>query len=546
MKDPDDRERQELAQATPAELVQLWQRVLEHPDASEPVDALLEHPRARQLVQALPPQDLFLLIKHRGLTDSTELLTFASPEQFRTFVDLDGWKRDLPDIQAIAPWLQAVVAGGEELTEKFEALDIELQALILHGLIRIHPIEPEGEVPVGPGFFYVTPDRSYVLELVDPALQELAERLVRAKEEALGPLGLSVFLSSVLFELPSALEHEAARWRQARLEDLGFPTYDESMTLYAPLPGEELQRLAGPATRQPETELPRWLARRESGPELAAAMAELDPRLRSRVEHDLVSLVNALMVASAVDPGDDEAVKTVLSRARGYLSIALDLLGGTDRQRVAQLLQRFPLRYLFRFTATGLSGLRIRARRLARLARRLGVEDQAWLAALSQLPPKLPDGTEFTRRDQLVSAEAELIRLEDIEQALRRDPGLTSLPADSSAVAAFGTALAHRWLGHPPEQGGPLPEGDAREFLRRALANGHLLPEVRRFAEAWLADLLGDERRARSLAAFWCAELDEELGGLDPAVPLDPRFVGLVLAGDGSERPDGDGEAGGR
>ncbi len=517
-----------------AGLQRLWQNLLDDPDSTEHYDALLAAPKAAQIVQALPAQDVYLLAKRIGLQDASELVALASPEQFRTFVDLDAWRHDELDPRALEGWLLALRAGaGPDLTAQVEGLDAELLGLLFLGLIAIVEIEEEEGPPDDERLFFVSADRTVAVLLLDPERSELLQLLLDEKLAALGPLGLARYLLVLAHELPASLWAEAQRWRTARLADLGFPARAEAMEVYAPLSPAQRQAMQGPLRTQPDTPLPRWIARRESGPLLARALAELDAEPRARAEQDLVYLVNALLVASEVDPADDEQVQRVLQRGRGYLEVALEMLAGGESTRGAQVLRQFPLRGLFRFCATGLQSLMQRARRLRRLAPRLSPEPQSFLEQLSRLPPRRADGGEFQRAAQVQEAEARLLQYEAMAHALAADPCMAAVPAALPALAAFGTALARRHL-----ELAPLPASLSSEeferFVSSAFAAGALRPELRVASVQWLSDLLPEQdgAAASALAATWCTELEEELAGLPADEPPDPRFVGGVVLRD--------------
>ena len=513
-----------------ARLRRLWEQALELPDAAAKLGAILAEPRAGSLLRTVPAQDLFLLARQVGLADAAEMVALASPEQFRTFVDLAGWKREEPDPGEIAAWLRSLVLGRcEDIPSRVDKLDDALVGWTLLKLVRVHRIEPEQPLQVGKRIFFISSDRAFALEVLLPEMEDVARLLLRAKEARLGPLGLSIYLSYLCSELPSPLCSEAARWRTVRLEELGFPPYEEALTLYVPLPEHELRALHGPLARRTDTTLPRWLMRREAGPKLRGAVEELEPQLRLLVEQDLVHLTNALMVASSVDPGDEEEAVRVLSRARGYLEIALTLLGATDPRKGAALLRRISSRFLFRFTATGLHGLMMRARALSSLGPRLDPRDQAWLESLSLLPARRACGEEFQCPEDLGEADAVLKRIEDIQQVLRQDPCLAELPDQTSALSAFGTSLARR-VQASQGGGGALRQEEARAFVDAAFRDGEMRSEVRKLARSWLGELLGDQLRGRLLADVWSDALSQDLGGIDTSAPIDPRFIaGLLL-----------------
>lgn len=510
-------------------LRQLWTAILEEPDDAQRVDALISHPQAERLVAQVPAQDLYLLARRHGLADAAELVALSTPEQFRTFVDLDGWRRDALADHAVADWLRAVARGSRAaLPSKVAALDNELVGLLLKRWTVVYAHDPDEPLPDG-HIVFVTEDRTYYVELLDSEQEDAVLLLLEALRARLGPLGLAVLLARLAGELSASLEEQELHWRNARLEDLGFLPYSESLALYAPLPPEAMRVAAGPVARAPDAGLPRWLARVDTGPLLSEALDAASDDLRARLEQDMVHLFNAAMIAGAVEPDDDEATRRVLGRARGYVEVALQMLTFGDRARAAMALAAHGPRKLFRFTVTGLLGLMRRARALGKtLQTRLEPGEQAWLDSLSLFPPRRSDDSEFVAPEHVREAEVELLHLEAIAAVLSAGGVWAALPPDSAALRGFGTVLARSVLG-VGAPAAPLTPQELQRFLSVGVEAGQLGPAVRERATALLSEALGDLARGARLAGRWCAALDAELGALDPAELPDPKFVGGVL-----------------
>jgi hypothetical protein len=75
-------------------------------------DALLEEVDGQALVRSIPAEDVYAIVLDVGLPDSTELVQLATPEQFRTFVDLAAWQKDQIDVLEVLRWLRAARGGN--------------------------------------------------------------------------------------------------------------------------------------------------------------------------------------------------------------------------------------------------------------------------------------------------------------------------------------------------------------------------------------------------------------------------------------------------
>ncbi len=112
------------------------------------LDLILDQRDPMAVVRALPADELYFTIREIGLGDAVDLVQLASPEQFRTFLDLEGWAGDRVQPRKILPWLRAARSGAlrEPADErrwraKLAKLDLELLVLVLRDALRIHDLE---------------------------------------------------------------------------------------------------------------------------------------------------------------------------------------------------------------------------------------------------------------------------------------------------------------------------------------------------------------------------------------------------------------------
>jgi len=495
-----------------------WREALSDAPARRRVEALLAGRDASALVQALPAQDLYLLVREVGLDDCAELVALCSGEQLQAFLDLDAWEGDRADPAAVARWVRALVAGRcRDLPGLWRSLDPPLQVLVVQRLVLVQEIEPDEEAPETLGVFLMdTPDRRYRLSAASGADVDVARALLAA-ELAQEPIALSVLASEAAAAVAAECEELAFRFRSGRLADLGFPDLDDALLLETPFPSLEHARRAarGLAVVDVDTELPRWLVVRAGEGLLAAALELLDPAVRARVGQDLVCLCNAALVGWRTDVGEPEEVRTAATRVQGLVSLAMRALGAPDPETAATLLESTPARVLYRTAWTVLHGPVRRARALLPLAGRLPAGAEAFLEALAARPPRLPDGSPLSDPLQVRQVEA---RLQGLEWAAG---WLEGQPEETMALDAFGTWLVRRALDLP--QGvEPVPAAAFRELLRRSVSGGRLDSGLVAAAEA-------EAGEAATQARALCEALEEEWGGLDPDGPLEPRFLAGIL-----------------
>lgn len=487
------------------------------------LDLILSQPDPGVLVAEMPVQDLYYLIKEVGLADATELVELATPEQIQGFLDFDGWERDRLELDGLKPWLRALEeAGPEKLTQVFRGLDPELAALIFARWTRVYNLTeeevPEHEEPP----FYPTPDRFFLVKITaeDPEDVRLVERLLDFLYRVDPELARHL-LRAASTETISYLEEMSYRWRSGRMEDLGYADYYEALEVYRPIDLATITVGEGTADRPPEpVGLPAPLAERTiRGGFFGAVLAHVvDPDEARRLEAAIVTLVNRVLSADRVSPGDLEAAARGAERAAATLSLGLEAVarigarpGGAytqaDIERGREILRSVSLTRLHRAGHT----VALQASRLAAaLGPRAARAEEPWLSILSatrgQRPefPRLLDeppgqGTRpfqtLADVQRVVDRLAELaLQIQFVYEYLRVDPREIGPGVTLGDVGR--TAVANALLGRPLTQ--PISTRD--------------LLELRRSPRELMPDAFPAEYSR--LALGWKSEIESSLGGL--------------------------------
>lgn len=490
------------------------------------LEALVDSPQARALVRALPAEQLYLDIAEVGLADSTELVQLASPTQFRTFVDLGGWKRDQLDHHEVLTWLRAARGDSpEDFLRKLRALDAEVMESLLREFLVVHDREENPDVDPE-GVTMETPEGRYLLEFKGVEGPELAamRRLV-SDMIADNPFESVRFFEATRWEVPGELEETAFQFRRARLQDMGFPPLEEAVQLFSRVELEPSPVAGEPGSALAPAERVDWLE---------AALRGLDEEEREGLEIELRHLSNRVLVAEVEDPGSLEGVRRTAEVTRDYLQLGLEHLCGGQPERAAQVVRDTPLDRIFKTGFTLTLQLKFRADRLMKqpLAQVEGVplvlaEEAAALEAVRRKRPrralKVPgaEPVAFRSRRELAATEAVLARAEQQVVALGTLLGGTPERA-REAVARFGVNLAMLGV-----------ERVFAAVVAMALLEGRV--EVRPVPagrDAELGALLfegKDEPRLRPEAA------ERVCAVLEPAVPEPARaelrrMVGVMLA----------------
>jgi Family of unknown function (DUF6178) len=519
------------------------------PRGSERMKAILAQKDPQALVEAMPVQDLYFLVNEIGLADAQELVELATPEQLQGMIDLDAWQGDHFENRLVLPWLEMLVdAGPEKLTQVWHGLDAELAALIVQRWTRVYNLVeeeiPDDEEPP----FFPTPDRFFMIKITasDDAEVRLVERTFDWMYRVDQPLARHI-LRAAHSEPTAELEEMAYRWRSGRLADLGYAAYDEALEVYRPLDPQSVK--PDEQTREAPTDaqkLPAPLAGPAVGTGfLARVLARIsDADEAARLETALVMLLNRVLAADRISPGDTTAAVAGAARAAATLSLGLETFARGDLERGVLALSHVSLTRLHRLGHS--VGLQL-GRLLAALGARAARLDEPYASIATALRGYRP------LYSRLLDEPAEagtrpITTLEDLRRAtlaLTRVAAQTVLvfdvlgadPVQIGDAATLGdvgrTATAHALLGHEASaQALRLPDVVA---LAEALPEGQV-PET---AREKVARAFGERAAAQKipLPPEWAAVVDGWMGDLGRGVArrgnsvvLDRRFVeGLLV-----------------
>lgn len=322
-----------------------------------PVDAraqLLDLlPSPEKLIPELPEAELCFTAKAVGLGDAGWILAHATEGQIQACLDLDVWRDQAVDPPALSEWFAAFDDAGEEtLVRAARGIDPELLYMFLRSRIaaQLKPNE-EGWEPE-PGS-QTLEGQFYFRALAEGDDVSPVSRLLRALFEFDYWLYFRM-LQALTWEDPAENEEFALRWRSGRLEDLGFPPWEEAMQVYGFLRPED--RLALPAQVNALTaggwRLPVWIPRLPVATDarhlVFRAAASLDDDERRAFFFAFIALANQVAVAERMPLGDAESTPRAIEKAAALASRGLEWLIERLGDDGVSLLRRVPVARLFR------------------------------------------------------------------------------------------------------------------------------------------------------------------------------------------------------
>lgn len=311
------------------------------------------------LIPAVPEATFVRLA--RALRDEQRLdlvLPHATPEQLQACFDLDAWNKDRVDVPKAREWLVNIVEHIQppnrgELAELMMNMDPEMWTFSTMHATAVAELDPEDDQSrqlvldqMSALETYETPDGYFIVGVPDSEVGRAALRVIeKVYDDDLA--GGRKLVMSIKWGVASQIEEELYRFRLGRLADMGFPTWEEAMRLFRPLPRNQAVSDDGPGLyadkiRNPAQGLPS-AALREADL-LRRVMARFSEREYGDATREFLLLTNELMAAQRFEPGDEAMQERAVHQLQATLSLGLAYLvasrGDDSDQAVEAFLEK--------------------------------------------------------------------------------------------------------------------------------------------------------------------------------------------------------------
>jgi hypothetical protein len=360
----------------------------------EAIDRILQDPQPLPLVHSFPEQDLFYLIHDIGPEDALPLLALASDKQWDHIVDLETWQKDRIDLKSVSRWLGLLLdADPQRFIRWFLEQKLEFIEFYLFKNIEVRVLEHDQD-PSEFGDDYFSLDNTYFIRFIDPPVKDEADQIT-AEQRKKFLTELTRHLAdydhrtyqNVMLEathvLPAESEEKCYHWRSVRLAEKGFLPFDEAVGIYQPIKPQDNGK-AG-IERKPDSDdkltpfpVPQYLIRLLKEDNLfARALATItDSSELPDIQAEFANLCNRIIVADHKTVRDREALREIVKKACGFISLGLERLGqdhaDPDPRQAAELFIKHPLTQIFRVGFGGVLELKWQAEKWV---------DQSWFAA---------------------------------------------------------------------------------------------------------------------------------------------------------------------
>ncbi len=296
--------------------------------------SIIDSPNCEEILQHIPVQDAYMIIKESFGGDSQFLLPYVKPERIVTFIDIDCWKGDNPSIEGLFNWLNELVnAADDTLMDALNVLDLELLILLFYPYLKVTVTSPtDDNISQLAEAGYETFDNSYFFRFSEDTEETKLLRFILDRAFIYNQDMYFRILEGVRWELPATLEETAFHHRSIRLTELGFPPPEEASGIYSRIPTKKiissgLRTDQIPVIREEEKFfLPALYDEQISGSSLLiSAMAEADPETVENFSFELMYLANKVIMADYKPLNDIGSLRTSAEKAAALTSLGLSV-----------------------------------------------------------------------------------------------------------------------------------------------------------------------------------------------------------------------------
>jgi hypothetical protein len=410
-----------LSQAPIADQVFLAMRL----QGEDRMSMILLSPKGVEVVRALPPEEIYYMIKRIARDDCVTLLSAVSQEQLQYIFDLEWWDGHCFLPQKALEWFTLLdECDSSQILDWFLTDEFEQKIMVLQSLIKIYKRDEMTDSYEGvEGMPNFTLDGVYdIFVRVDEAEPILKKYLHQVFEQQ--PKLYFSLMEAVIWYTVTPTVEEALRWRLTRTSERGIPEFDEAFTVYSQWNPEALNAESASieifSNEGKFPVAPRYpLENAEDFTFFCQCLAHVtDPHRVETLRWELVCLANKVMVADRVHPSSLEGQTDSMRKVLGYINIGLDLGAGGEIEKGGRLLVRSWMQVLFQVGYGSLMQLKWKAEALLKehgvfLQNILTPAEQDHLGGLVNRFPKAPV---FVEKDEPCKWR-NLESLEEIRQA---------------------------------------------------------------------------------------------------------------------------------
>ncbi|MFK7872114.1 MAG: DUF6178 family protein [Oligoflexales bacterium] len=300
------------------------------------------HDDRENLIQKFSAQNLYQAFSASGLEESAEVFRFLTSEQWTRICDYSVWVQDRLHPGAILTWLD--LAPKVDRSSRFLELEEEVQIAMLSGLVRMfeaHELEDMTDEHQDLLTWFPGREAAYQILSDDPQVCRQIHELIDSLMHDNMAYTMSILMNSTWLP-PGEQELLAKQFREARVAEDGFVSWDESQRLFVRLSPESVSGyVSAPMTTS--SDLKGW-AHKDF---LQSFLKTLDGESLASFMLQATTLANGLCTASGLEAGDVRGQKRIFRHGMGLVSLGLEQLSHGDFEKAEVFLQKTHLTQWF-------------------------------------------------------------------------------------------------------------------------------------------------------------------------------------------------------
>lgn len=326
--------------------------------------------KAMAVVNLIPPEEIYHMIKVTGEADALAILSLANEDQLQFIFDLEWWIGDKFQPKRALDWVDLLDKCDEpKILEWFMTEEFDQKVMLMQALVKVYKQDEMTDSYEGTeGLPHYTPDGVYDIffttENYEP-VKKILTLLVASHPSVF----YSLMEAVIWYPLTPTVE-KAYQWRNSRISERGIPDIEEAMGIYSHLEAESLNLKAADLENFMEAEVyqlpPQYLLAQADASSFLGQCVTLvqDKKRLDAIHWELTCLANKAMVADKEDPANLENRQKIIGKVLGYINIGLDLAAGGDSGKGRKLLERTWMQFLFQAGYHRLMSLKWEAEKL--------------------------------------------------------------------------------------------------------------------------------------------------------------------------------------
>ena len=511
--------------------------------------AIIDSPYTRQILERLPPQETYMLIKDSWGTDSQILLQYVAPETISHIIDMDCWQKDTLSVDVLLDWLWEIYnASVDSLQIALEALDLDIMILLYQTYIEVVQVVPTDEcIPdlLDAGYESLDDNYFFLIKEEDEKTQLLKDMLSLIFTHYQDTY--YAIMEGVIWEMKSYIEENIYEKRSLRLMELGFPPPEEAMGIYRRAHEKSLLNAGLSKEKVPHMDKGRgilpavYLDHFSRNTDLiVTSLAETSRETQERFMVEMIYLSNKVVMADYRPLNEAEELKSSIDKASAISSLGLAVAMKRGGRKAREVLDTMNAETLFSLGYNAILDQQARLRQTLRTVDSAMVPEDLSSCAEGLLKKRpLFRDREFSTMEQLeeVTHAVDMIAaLATIMDALRWRESRESLSGTNTGFALdmetfILTVLAVNLL-EKSTGFRPLERDELVEFIRAVTRFDEagrrvFVPGFRRGLQDFLGALAPElERQSiEDAAGLLLNRFEDELSGIARIEELDPRFI---------------------